>query len=103
MHKKYEVFERKQRLREKEKLQYERHKMRSRVDLLRTMSTMGWASLVSTVLARPPPSHQTVEEWERGKEKIKSMGADWLRDVLVREGQEVLERFDFLLPVEARK
>lgn len=37
LHKKYETFEKRQRRREKERLQHERYKMKERVDLIRGM------------------------------------------------------------------
>ena len=39
LHKKYETFEKRQRRREKERLQHERYKMKERVDLIRTMDS----------------------------------------------------------------
>ncbi|KAK8849781.1 hypothetical protein IAR55_005117 [Kwoniella newhampshirensis] len=97
LHRKYEVFERRQRIREKEKLQFERYKMRSRIDLLRNMSKFSWASTVGTILSRCP------DEWIKGREKIKEVGVDWLRDRLVREGEEVMKRYEELLPAEQKK
>ncbi|WWD20411.1 hypothetical protein CI109_104887 [Kwoniella shandongensis] len=97
LHRKYEVFERRQRIREKEKLQFERYKMRSRIDLLRNMSKFSWATIVGTILSRSP------DEWAKGREKIKEVGVDWLRDRLVREGEEVMKRYEELLPAEQKK
>ncbi len=95
LYKRYEVFERRQRIREKEKLQFERYKMRSRIDLLRNMSTHSWAVVVSAVLSRD-------EEWTSGRGKLRKVGVGWLRDRLVGEGLEVLRRYDQLLPVEKK-
>ncbi|WVQ95924.1 hypothetical protein IAU59_003023 [Kwoniella sp. CBS 9459] len=97
LHKKYEVFERRQRIREKETLQFERYKMRSRIDLLRNMPKLTWSSVVSTILTRGS------DDWARGKEKIKEKGTDWLKSQLIKEGEEVMKRFDELLPPEQRK
>ena len=102
LHKKYEVFERRQRIREKEKLQFERYKMRSRVDLLRNMNGPGWATVVATVLSRSG-SRGELPMWDKGKQKVMEEGMDWLRGKLVREGEEVLRRYDQLLPVESKK
>ncbi|OCF34352.1 hypothetical protein I316_03866 [Kwoniella heveanensis BCC8398] len=98
LHKKYEVFERRQRIREKETLQFERYKMRSRIDLLKNMPKLTWSSVVSTILIRGSKI-----DWARGKERIKGKGADWLRSQLIKEGEEVMKRFDELLPPEQRK
>lgn len=110
LHKKYEVFERRQRIREKEKLQFERYKMRSRVDLLRNMADIPWITVVNTVLARYAPDKQAGggieavdDAYRRGREKVLSAGPGWLRARLVQEGKEVLKRYDQLLPPEHRK
>lgn len=107
LHKKYEVFERRQRIREKEKLQFERYKMRSRVELLRNMADIPWITVVNTVLARYAPDKQDADPSEgayrRGREKVISAGPGWLRARLVQEGKEVLKRYDQLLPPEHRK
>lgn len=98
LHKKFEVFERRQRIREREKLQFERYKMKSRIDLLRGMSTMSWSTVVNTVLSRTgQPS------WEKGREKMKEVDVDWLRGRLIHEGKELVKRYDELLPVDPRK
>lgn len=98
LHKKFEIFERRQRIREREKLQFERYKMRSRIELLRNMSIMAWSTLVNTVLSRAGDS-----SWEMGREKLKEEDVDWLRGRLIREGQELVKRYDELLPVDPRK
>jgi hypothetical protein len=113
LHRRYEVFERRQRIREKEKLQFERYKMRSRIDLLRNMSIPAWTAVVTTVLSRTPivetsSIDKTTEEsvldaWAKGREKIKLEGMDWLRNKLVREGEEVMKRYDQLLPSEPKR
>ena len=90
------MFERRQRVREKEKLNFERYKMRSRVDLLRNMSIPSWTSFVTGLLSR----HE--ESWKAGRARLQQVGLDWLRDRLVKEGLEVMKRYDQLLPVEKR-
>ncbi len=126
LHRKYEVFERRQRIREKEKLQFERYKMRSRIDLLKGMSKSGWSSIVTAVLSRFPSLSKThsqrisgeadigtkkleddgesqVDIWRKGREKIQVEGIDWLREKLVKEGEDLLKRYDQLLPIETRR
>jgi hypothetical protein len=95
LHKKYEVFERRQRIREKEKLVHERFKLRSRIDLLRNMSIPAWSAILAAVLSRG-------EAWTDGRAKLKDVGMDWLRHRLVSEGLEVMMRYDQLLPVEKK-
>lgn len=100
LHRKYEIFERRQRIREKEKLIFERYKMRSRIELLRNMSSLSWATVVNTVLSREgDPS------WAKGRESLrrKPEGIDWLRERLIKEGKELVKRYDQLLPVETKK
>lgn len=137
LHKKYEVFERRQRIREKETLQFERYRLRSRIDLLRGMSKTSWAAVVGVVLSRsalaprPPPTvakpmgyeeavvavtapseasgsegkpaEAQVDRWAKGRAKLQEEGPDWLRDTLVQEGEELMKRYDQLLPAEHRK
>ncbi|BEI82681.1 hypothetical protein CcaverHIS002_0305490 [Cutaneotrichosporon cavernicola] len=91
-HRKFEVFERRQRIRERETLSFERYKMRSRVDHLRALAVPQWAAVVGGVLSRPDGG------WDRGRAKLAAEGADWLRRRLIREGRELLNRYDQLLP-----
>jgi len=77
---------------------FERYKMRSRIDLLKNMSSASWSTVVSTVLSRGGD-----KTWTKGREKVGDMGPDWLRSRLVREGRELVRRYDQLLPVEPRK
>jgi hypothetical protein len=104
--------------------------MRSRIDLLRGMSAPAWIAVVSTVLSRAPhpaasgsDTHHGDGEsaserglsglsgvgsrgdgvWAKGREKIRVKGVEWLRSKLVREGEEVMKRYDQLLPNESKK
>ncbi|OWZ78774.1 hypothetical protein C365_02413 [Cryptococcus neoformans Bt85] len=97
LHRKHEAFERRQRLREKEKLQFERYKLRSRIDLLRNLSKPAWASIVATILARDE------DGWKSGRAKVGKEGEEWLRRRLLKEGEEVMKRYEELLPPENRK
>lgn len=99
LHRKFEAFERRQRIREREKLQFERYKMRARIELLRNLPGPQWASVMQAILARADNGR-----WARGRRKLElEGGADWLRRRLIREGQEVLGRYDQLLPNESKK
>lgn len=98
LHKRYETFERRQRIREKEKLQFERYKMRSRLDLLRNMSVSAWSAVVAAVISRDGGA-----AWEKGKTKVGKEGVEWLKRRLVKEGEELMKRFDELLPPEHKK
>ncbi|KAL1412568.1 hypothetical protein Q8F55_000315 [Vanrija albida] len=99
LHRKFEAFERRQRIREREKLQFERYKMRARVDLLRSLPAPQWTSVVSVILARTDAG----ESWSRGRRKLEAEGVDWLRRKLIKEGVEVLRRYDQLLPNDKKQ
>ncbi|RXK39708.1 hypothetical protein M231_03063 [Tremella mesenterica] len=95
-HRKHEVAEKSMWLREKETLAFERHKLRSRVDLLRNLSEMAWTTLVRTVLSRP-------EGWFDAREKVEGEGVEWLRVQVLRSAMKDLKRYDELLPPDSRK
>ncbi|WWC95713.1 hypothetical protein V866_002579 [Kwoniella sp. B9012] len=120
LHRKYEAFERRQRIREKEKLQFERYKMKSRLDLLKNIPRLNWILIVNTILQRFTNQNQTTtskagEELDtngetkkedgisRAKAKIRDNGEEWLKDLLIREGEQLMKRFQELLPPEPRK
>ncbi|EJT48143.1 hypothetical protein A1Q1_02847 [Trichosporon asahii var. asahii CBS 2479] len=97
-HRRFEAFEKRQRIREREQLQFNRYKMKARVDLLRNLPQTQWVSMVAAILAR-----EGDETWQRGRRKLTTMGNDWLRRHLIKEGLEVLRRYDELLPKEGQK
>lgn len=99
VHKKYEAFEKRQRKDERDKLAFERYKMRTRIDLLRGMSVSAWSAVVWPVMAREDP----LGRWDKGREKFKTEGVEWLRKRLAREGEEVLKRYDQLLPTDTKR
>jgi hypothetical protein len=94
VHRKMEAFERRQRIREIDKLKFMRHKMNSRIDLLRNLPLAQWNAVVHNVLARGEAN----EAWARGRRRLEAIGVDWLRRQLIREGIELLTRYDQLLP-----
>lgn len=67
--------------------------MRSRVDLLRALPAHQWQSVVGAILSRSDTG-----DWDRGRAKLAAEGVDWLRRRLIREGKELLSRYDELLP-----
>lgn len=71
--------------------------MRSRVDLLRNLAAAQWATVVNAILARSDSG-----QWNRGRDKLAAEGVDWLRRRLIREGMDVLNRYDQLLPADKR-
>jgi len=89
-----EAFERRQRIREIDELKFRRHKMNTRIDLLRNLQPAQWTTVVNNVLARSDPN----DVWARGRKKLDVVGVDWLRRQLIREGIELLTRYDQLIP-----
>jgi len=95
--------------------------MRTRIDLLRGLSLPGWTAVVNAVLSRHSTSaievdgqidadkmreakeSREVDIWSKGRAKIKEKGIEWLRSRLVKEGEELVKRYDQLLPVEVRR
>lgn len=71
--------------------------MKARVDLLRNLPETQWVAMVAAILAREGDA-----TWQRGRRKLTTMGNDWLRRHLIREGLEVLRRYDELLPKEGQ-
>ncbi|KDQ15620.1 hypothetical protein BOTBODRAFT_54513 [Botryobasidium botryosum FD-172 SS1] len=75
-HRKYETFEKRQRLREKEKLIHERYKLKERIEQLRSMEA------------------RTFGGGTEGEAKRRAM---------LRDAEELERRYDLLLPPEPRK
>lgn len=53
-HRKYESFEKRQRLREKEKLRYEQYKLKERIEQLRAMDAAAFLTLPASQFSEPP-------------------------------------------------
>ncbi|GJE89606.1 hypothetical protein PsYK624_057100 [Phanerochaete sordida] len=53
-HRKYETFEKRQRLREKEKLKHEQYKLKERIEQLRAMDTAAFLALPASNFSEPP-------------------------------------------------
>ncbi|KAF9015707.1 hypothetical protein BDQ17DRAFT_63860 [Cyathus striatus] len=53
-HRKYETFEKRQRLREKEKLKHEQYKLKERIDQLRAMDSSAFLALPASSFSAPP-------------------------------------------------
>ncbi|KAI0785387.1 hypothetical protein BC629DRAFT_1288757 [Irpex lacteus] len=53
-HRKYETFEKRQRLREKEKLKHEQYKLKERIEQLRAMDTSAFLALPASKFSDPP-------------------------------------------------
>ena len=61
-HKKFEMFEKRQRLREKEKLKHEHYKLKERIEQLRAMDGTAFMSLPASSFSAPPPEDEQEEE-----------------------------------------
>ena len=133
LHKKYETFEKRQRRREKERLQHERYKMKERVDLIRGMDGKRYVEQVFSH-AKERMNERTSERLDEysnceltrsvcsGFERENSFAAlvasgdppladgkvrkvvqpEEIRSKMLEEAEEVLRRYDQLLPVENR-
>src|ERR1700760_4277666 len=63
-HRKYETFEKRQRLREKEKLKHEQYKLKERIEQLRALEPSAFLHVADTFFANPscPPPHEAGAE-----------------------------------------
>lgn len=61
-HRKYEAFEKRIRLREKEKLKHEQYKLKERIDQLRAMDGGAFLSLPATSFSPAPGQHDNSED-----------------------------------------
>ncbi|KAI0695626.1 hypothetical protein BC835DRAFT_1346012 [Cytidiella melzeri] len=62
-HRKYETFEKRQRLREKEKLKHEEYKLKERIEQLRAMDTSAFLALPASKFSEPPGvSHDEISD-----------------------------------------
>ncbi|EIN13919.1 hypothetical protein PUNSTDRAFT_129584 [Punctularia strigosozonata HHB-11173 SS5] len=61
-HRKYEAFEKRQRLREKEKLKHEHYKLKERIDQLRNMEISAFLALPASSFSAPPPRYDELSE-----------------------------------------
>lgn len=78
-HKKFETLEKRQRFREKEKLQHERYKLKQRIEQLRTMDASTFAATLAV------SGHADPVDGERKRRE------------LLREAEELERRYDMLL------
>lgn len=63
-HRKYETFEKRQRLREKEKLKHEQYKLKERIEQLRAMDTSAFLALPASSFSEPPGAPHELEHDE---------------------------------------
>lgn len=61
-HRKYETFEKRQRLREKEKLKHEQYKLKERIEQLRGMDASAFLTLPTSDFSPPPDGYPEVDE-----------------------------------------
>ncbi|KAF9225506.1 hypothetical protein BS17DRAFT_602042 [Gyrodon lividus] len=105
-HRKYETFEKRQRLREKEKLKHEQYKLKERIEQLKAMDGSAFLGLPATSFLLPP-------ETSEDETKISFPGAHINGAAIYNEGerrrQEMLEvasvleeRYRTLLPSEKK-
>lgn len=87
-HRKYETFEKRQRLREKETLQYEHFKLRERIDELRAMDPSAFSGILI------PGSSASDAHPDHGEEA---------KRLMLKEAEELDRRYTILLPGSGEK
>lgn len=95
-HKKYESFERRQRLREKEKLKHEHYKLKERIEQLRNMDYTAFLGLPVDVFTEHELS-ETEEEYANSHSE-----GERRRRVMLDAAQAIEERYRVLLPAEKK-
>ncbi|KAF8600901.1 hypothetical protein BDV93DRAFT_257619 [Ceratobasidium sp. AG-I] len=88
LHRKPEMFEKRQRRREKDKLEHERYKLKERVEQLRTMDLHHFRALL-------PPNHPT-----SGSDPTSEL--ETVRNELLAHADDLIRRYDVLLPPDPR-
>jgi len=105
-HRKYEIFEKRQRLREKEKLKHEQYKLKERIEQLKVMDGSAFLGLPAASFSLPPP----VDEDNSGVSLSGTQANDtMILDEGERRQQEMLEvasileeRYRTLLPSDKK-
>ncbi|CAK5264270.1 unnamed protein product [Mycena citricolor] len=105
-HKKYEAFEKRNRLREREKLKHEQYKLKERIEQLRAMENSAFLAAPDSSFSPQPPD----EELERDPDLLPFMGntsvleGERRRKEMLTTAVALEERYRLLLPPDrARK
>ncbi|KAG5647740.1 hypothetical protein DXG03_008463 [Asterophora parasitica] len=105
-HRKYETFEKRQRLREKEKLKHEQYKLKERIDQLRTMDASAFLTLDDDLF--PAPLDHTEAETDQDEETSFHLGPNNIegerrRKEMLSVAHSLEERYRTLLPPDRMK
>jgi hypothetical protein len=102
-HRKYETFEKRQRLREKEKLKYEQYKLKERIEQLRAMDSPAFLTLPASKFSEPPDVPHTDEHSETDRDLADLPGAHVNGAAAYNEGERRRqEMLDIAQALEAR-
>ncbi|KAJ7193295.1 hypothetical protein GGX14DRAFT_478276 [Mycena pura] len=105
-HRKYEAFEKRQRLREKEKLKHEQYKLKQRIEELRGMDNSAFLAAPASSFSPRPALPEVIEE----DSTLGGMNANpaWLegerrRKEMLMNAQALEERYRILLPPDRQR
>ncbi|TFK56615.1 hypothetical protein OE88DRAFT_38552 [Heliocybe sulcata] len=104
-HRKYETFEKRQRLREKEKLKHEQYKLKERIDQLRAMDAAAFLALPVSALSTPSDpvsAKQADEELPGGNGAAAHAEGERRRQEMLHIAKGLEERYNLLLPPDRR-
>ena len=111
-HRKYEMFEKRQRLREKEKLKHEHYKLKERIDQLRAMDNSAFLALPASDFSEPPddlpgpsvqsPSKQQLDDFGEPHSTTSYHEGERRRKEMLEVALSLEERYRILLPPDRR-
>jgi hypothetical protein len=98
-HRRYEAHEKRQRLREREQLQYEQYKLKERIMELKTLDDGAFLALPADIFSPPPASFSSTDgESSSANGDHAHFEADRRRRELLQSAYTLEERFRILLP-----
>ncbi|KAH7916456.1 hypothetical protein BJ138DRAFT_1108819 [Hygrophoropsis aurantiaca] len=105
-HRKYETFEKRQRLREKEKLKHEQYKLRERIEQLKAMHGSAFLGLPASSFSLPPGAVEEVEIDDLPGAHVNGAAihneGERRREELLEVAAKLEERYRTLLPSERK-
>ncbi|KAJ3844920.1 hypothetical protein EV361DRAFT_394246 [Lentinula raphanica] len=101
-HRKYEKFEKRQRLREKEKLQHEQYKLRERVEQLRAMDYSAFLTLPASSFSPRPDGQEHDEDGQNLNGVAAIAEGERRKKEMLAVAESLEERYKILLPPNQR-
>ncbi|KAJ7103220.1 hypothetical protein B0H15DRAFT_811479 [Mycena belliarum] len=102
-HRKYETFEKRQRLREKEKLKHEQYKLKERIEQLRGMDNSAFLAAPASSFSPRPGVPEVVEDDLGLNGNPAYLEGERRRKEMLMNAQSLEERYRVLLPPERQK